>query len=152
MRCASRLRGDEGSAVVEFVVLGMVMLLPLMYLVLTLGRIQAAAYATAGGARAAARAMATAPEQAIGLARARQSVELGLRDQGFDTTGAAALTLTCSAAPCLTPQGRIEAAVQVDVVLPGVPSVLDAVVPTHVSVTSRHVVAVDVFRASQVSP
>lgn len=145
---SGRRLGDDGSAVVEFVVLGMVMLLPLMYLVLTLGRIQAAAYATAGGARAAARAMATAPEQADGLVRARQSVELGLRDQGFDTTGEAALTLTCSASPCLSPQGRIEAAVHVDVVLPGVPALFDAVVPTHVSVTSRHVVAVDYFRAA----
>ena len=37
---------DEGSAVVEFVTIGVLMMVPLVYLVLCLGRVQAAAYAT----------------------------------------------------------------------------------------------------------
>ena len=37
-----RRRDENGSAVVEFVMLGVVLLLPLVYLVLMLGRVQAA--------------------------------------------------------------------------------------------------------------
>jgi hypothetical protein len=149
---ARRPRGDDGSAVVEFVTLGVLMLLPVMYLVLTLGRVQAAAYATDGSARAAARAVVTAPTEQDGMAAAVAAVRLGLLDQGFDTNPDAALTVRCSAPACLTPTARVQAQVSVDVVLPGVPAFLDRVVPTHVSVTSRHVVVVDRFRATAVAP
>lgn len=144
--------GDDGSAVVEFVTLGVLMLVPLMYLVLTLGRIQAAAYATDGSARAAARALVTAASEQDGLASAAAAVRLGLLDQGFDIDPDAALTVRCSASPCLTPTARVEARVSVDVVLPGVPAFLDRAIPTRVNVTSRHVVIVDRFRSQRVAP
>ena len=37
-------RADQGRAIVEFVFLGVLMVVPLIYLVLILGRVQAAAY------------------------------------------------------------------------------------------------------------
>ena len=37
-------RADDGRAIVEFVFLGVLMIVPLIYLVLILGRIQAAAF------------------------------------------------------------------------------------------------------------
>ena len=40
-----RLGDDRGSAVVEFVTLGVLLLVPLVYLVLAMGRVQAATYA-----------------------------------------------------------------------------------------------------------
>ncbi len=137
---------DEGSAVVEFVVLGVLLLVPVVYLVVALGRLQAASFATDGGARAAARAFVTAPDAETGAARARAAVRLALLDQGLPSPGDA-LTVECARQPCLTPAGRVVARVSVDVVLPGMPAALDAVVPSHVTVRATHVATVDAFRS-----
>jgi len=141
-------RDDAGSAVVEFLTLGVLLLLPLVYLVLTLGRLQAAAFAADSAAGAAARAFATAPDEDGARARALAAVRLGLRDQGFDDDPAAAARLTCSTTPCLTPGGRVEVEVSIDVVLPGVPSAVDRVAGTHVTVRSVRSARFDPFRAA----
>ena len=141
-------RGDEGSAVVEFVTLGMLLLVPLVYLIFTLGRIQAASFAADGAAREAARAFTSAPDEATGRARALAAVRLALLDQGFSTDPASAAGISCSESPCLTPQGRVAVQVQVDVVLPGIPGFVDRFAPTHVSVRSQQVAAVDAFAGS----
>lgn len=147
---AGREHREEGSAVVEFVVLAVLLLVPVVYLVVTLGRLQAAAFATDGGARAAARAFVTADDESSGSARARAAARLALLDQGFDAfdAGDARLTLDCTPRPCLTPGGRVGVVVSADVLLPLVPSALDAVVPARVTVRSRQVAAVDAFRAA----
>jgi hypothetical protein len=139
-------RAEEGSAVVEFVTLGVLMLLPLVYLVLTLGRLQAGAFAVDGAAREAARAFAAAPDDATARARAVAVVRLGLKDEGFDSDPAAAMSVQCSATPCLTPRGRVAVQVAVDVVLPGIPAFVDHFASTHVTVRSEHVDTVDAFR------
>jgi hypothetical protein len=144
----TRVRGDDGSAVVEFVTLGLLLLLPLIYLVLATGRVQAASFAADSSARAAARAFVLASSDEEAHARARAAVRLGLRDQGFDDERSGRLDVDCSADPCLTPGARVVATVTVDVVLPGVPAAVDGVVPVHVTVRSTQVAAVDEFRAA----
>ena len=138
-------RDDRGSAVVEFVTLGVVLMVPLVYLVLAMGRVQAATYAADGSARAAARAFVLASTDAEARDRARAAVRLGLRDQGFDEAEGA-LDLACSARPCLTPGAQVVATVSVDVVLPGVPALVDRVVPVHVTVRAAQVATIDEFR------
>jgi hypothetical protein len=145
-------RAEQGSAVVEFVTLGVLMLLPLIYLVLTLGRLQAGAFAVDGAAREAARAFTASPDDATGRARALAAVRLGLRDEGFDGDPATALTVSCSAAPCLTPQGRVAVEVRVDVVLPGIPAFVDRFASTHVTMRSEQVGTVDAFAPPAVAP
>jgi Na+-transporting methylmalonyl-CoA/oxaloacetate decarboxylase gamma subunit len=140
-------RRDEGSAVVEFVTLGVLLLVPVVYLVVTMGRLQAAAFATDGGARAAAQALASASDVADGRVAAATAARLALLDQGF-TAGSDTLTLECSVRACLTPDARVVARVWVEVVLPGVPAGIDAVIPTRITVRSTHVAAVDAFRAA----
>jgi hypothetical protein len=148
-RAAGRRAPDEsGSAVVEFVTLGVLLLVPLAYLVMTLARVQAASFAVDSAARGAARAFTTAPDEATGRARVLAAVRLALRDQGFDDEPATAARLTCAASPCLTPQGRVSVEVTVDVVLPGVPSVVDRFAGTHVRVVSARTATVDAFRAT----
>jgi hypothetical protein len=137
--------------VVEFVVLGTVLLVPVIYLVLVLGRVQAGSYAVDGAARAAARAFTAAADEATGRARARAAVRLGLLDQGFDADADSATRIDCSDTPCLTPQSTVSVQVSVDVMLPGVPTFVDAVVPTHVVVRSTQVAVVDAFRARTVA-
>lgn len=131
---------------VEFVSLGVLLLVPLVYLVLTLARVQAAAFAADGAARAAARAFVRADDEASARALALAAVRLGLRDQGFDDDPASAAELTCTGAPCLTPQGRVRVQVTVRVVLPGLPAVLGRAVGAQVTVRAEHTAVVDAFR------
>ena len=145
-------RGDRGSAVVEFCTVGVLLLLPLLYLVVTLGRIEAASFAVDGAAREAARALVTAPREPAGRSRALAAVELGLADQGFDVAAADVLTIDCSQPDCLQPGGLVQATVELEVTLPGIPASFDAVVPTRVTVRSQQVLAVDAFRSRRPRP
>lgn len=139
-----REKPDAGSAVIEFSVAGLILLVPLIYLVVTLGRLQAASYAVTSAATAASSVTARAADQ--GAAResrriaprraAERAAALALRDHGFagaDRT----VTITCTPS-CTTPRGVVTARVTVNVQLPGVPAALDAALPTHIAVTARH--------------
>ncbi|WP_448629891.1 pilus assembly protein [Cellulomonas soli] len=140
--------GEQGSAVLEFLALSVVLLIPLMYLVLVLGRVQAATFAAEGAARTAARAYVVASTPTDGAARAVASVGLALQDQGFDDDPDGALTLTCTSVPCLEPGSEVAARVDVRVPLPFVPSFVRDVVPLEVPVSAERTAPVDVFRAA----
>ncbi|HET8614348.1 MAG TPA: TadE/TadG family type IV pilus assembly protein [Actinomycetales bacterium] len=144
----TRLRADEGSAVVEFCLLSVLMLVPLVYLVMVLGRVQAATLAAQSAAREAGRVFVTASDDASGRGRAEAAAAIAFRDHGFDQPGTVSLDLGCDAVACLVPGARVEARTRVAVVLPGVPHLLDRVVPTRIEVEARQVVAVDRFRES----
>jgi hypothetical protein len=75
-------RADDGSALVEFVFLAIVLLVPLVYVVLTAVSVQRAAFGMAAAARDAARAYATAGNDDLGERRAEAAVRLALHDQG----------------------------------------------------------------------
>lgn len=141
-----RARPERGSAVVEFVVLGVLLLVPLVYLVLTLSRLQAGAYATTQAAREAGRAFVTASDAAMADERARAAARLAFDDQGFPGSGQ--VTLVCDGDPCLRPEGRVEVRASVAVPLPLVPDVARSVVPLEVPVTASHLSVVDRFRGA----
>ena len=91
--------------------------------------------------------MTSAQSAEAGRAAARDTTQLALSDQGFDVRDGV-LELTCSRQPCLTPGGRVEAQVDVRVVLPGIPGFVDGVIPLSVTVTASQVAIVDRFRAA----
>lgn len=136
--------GDRGSALVEFVSVGMLMLVPLVYLLVTVSRLQAASFAAEGGAREAVRVLVTAPDEETGVRRAQAAVLVAVRDQGFDTEPV--LAVDCEQTPCLQPEARVGAQVSVEVVLPGVPLGLHRVVPSSVTVRATSTGVVDRFR------
>ncbi len=145
---ARRLRehcGDSGSAMVEFVVLSVALMVPLFYLVMTLARLQAGAYAVTGAAREAGRAYVTAADAAQAPGRAQAAAHVALEDQGFSADGS--LHIRCDGSPCLRRDGRIEVTAEVGVPLPFVPSAFAAVVPLSVPVSATHVASVDRFAA-----
>jgi Flp pilus assembly protein TadG len=131
-----RVRGDDGSAVLEFVTLGVLLLVPVVYLVICLGQVQAASFAVEGASREAARVLARAPSEQEAARRVEAVVDLALRDQGLGGADdpRPAIEVDCAADPCTTPETRVSVTVEVDVVLPGVPAFVDAVVPTRVPV------------------
>lgn len=134
----SRLRqgSDEGSAVLEFLTLGVLLLVPVVYLVVSLGRFQAASFAVEGASREAARVLASAPDQEQAARQVDAVVALALRDQGLagPDDPAPVVTVTCSTEPCTAPETRVRVAVELEVVLPGVPAFVDAAIPTRVTV------------------
>ena len=139
---------ERGSALVEFIGTAVLLLIPLVYLVLTLGRLQAAAFAVDGAAREAARAAVTAPTSQEAGPRARLAAAIALEDQGFDTAAALigdAVRIDCSADPCLTPGATVSTTVRAVVPLPFVPEALRSWVPLEVPVESRYRTSVDRF-------
>ncbi len=144
------VRDDSGSAIVEFIGVTVVLLVPVLYLVVTLARVQAGLFAAEAAAHDAARAVVVTGVRALeqglsheealaqGEARAVAVVEVILEDFGFSTDDAT-VALHCTDEPCLTFGGNVVADVDVQVDLPGVPGFVGAVVPLHVTVqaTSR---------------
>jgi hypothetical protein len=142
-----RTRPEGGSALVEFVFLGVLVLVPLIYLVMMLARLQAGAYAASAASREAGRAFVTATAPAAAAGRAEAAARIAFEDQGF-RHGEARLTMSCDGTPCLRPEGRIEMVATVTVPLPLVPSFARGVVPLEVPLTARHLAVVDRFRGS----
>lgn len=110
---------DTGSASVEFITVGMLMLVPLVYLVLAVSAIQAGAFAAEGAARQAARVFVQAPDLEAAEDSAQRALEFALADHGIE--GGARLAVTCSAADCLTRQAFVTVTVDISVPLPLLP-------------------------------
>ena len=108
--------GEEGSAVVEFIFLGLLLLVPLVYIIVAMAQVQGAAYAVVGAADHAAKVYAAAGAEDPGEAQARAAAELALSDFGLDSSGMD-LELSCSAA-CRTPGSTVTVTVAFDVPLP----------------------------------
>jgi hypothetical protein len=89
-------RGETGSALVELSWLAIILLVPLIWIVMSVFEVQQGAFATSAAARAAGRAYALAPDDATGVAHARAVVDQVLADQG--TPGRRArVEITCEA-------------------------------------------------------
>jgi hypothetical protein len=82
----SLLRRDDGSALVEFTWLAILLMIPLVYVVLAAVSVQRAAFATTAAAREAGRAYATASSDTDGEQRAEAAVALAMHDQGVRWT------------------------------------------------------------------
>lgn len=137
---------ETGSALIEFIVVGLLLTLPVFYLVICLARLQAGAYAVASAARESSRMFVTAPDTAAGEARARAAAALSFEDQGF--AGQGSVQISCSKRPCLSPDTVIEGVTDLDVDLPLIPDFLRGVVPSTIHLHSQHAEVVDHYRAS----
>jgi len=100
-----RCSRDDGSVVLEFVVIAMGVLVPLLYIALAVMHTTGAAMATSQAARSAARAFSVASSPAQGLVLARAAARLAFADHGL-TLPADALHLSCTR-ECLAPGSRV---------------------------------------------
>lgn len=140
-------RDESGTAVVEFVFLAVLMLIPLVYLVMMMARLEAGSYAVSHAAREAGRAFVTADSTASAEARAAAAAHIAFMDHAFEDTGR--LTLACDGIPCLRPDGRVHTTATVRVPLPLVPTFARDIVPLFVPVSASHLSTVDRFRGLQ---
>ena len=136
-----RPSGDDGNAVVEFSTLAVLLMVPLVYVLLSVFEVQRASFGVTEAARQAGRAYATADDPAQGRARAAAAASLAMRDQGLDCdrclTG-----LTGS----LAADAPVTATVQHFVRLPLLGSVLGGA-RGGIPVDATHVEVVDRFRS-----
>jgi len=144
-RIRRRGRGDEGRAVVEFVFLGILLLLPLTYLVLTLARVQSAAFCASLAGREASRVFVTATDDEQAHGRAFAAATIAFEDFGFDRE--ATLSVRCDGSPCLRPGGVVTSTSVIDVPLPLIPDFLAGGLQSSVSISSTHVATVDTYVA-----
>ena len=118
-----RLAGEVGSASLEFLTVGMILLVPLVYLVLAVASIQAAALGVEGAARQAAR-VAVLQADGASAASVERTVGVVLADYGVDA-GTTSVSVDCSG-PCDEAGTRITVRVGAVVALPLVPQALAA--------------------------
>ena len=133
-RLRKRIGGENGSALVEFVFVALVVFAPLVYIVAGFSAVQRGVFAATAAAREAGRAMATAPDPATGQARAERAVQLAVEDQSVRATDVrlayAPAGAGCGSAgsysPTLSPGERFTVCVTVTVRIPMLPDFIDA--------------------------
>lgn len=142
-------RGEQGTAIVEFVWLGLLLLVPLLYVVLAVFDTQRASYAASAAARSASRAFITSPDQATGLARARVAARLAFDDQGVESPDFT-LSISCRPDPdrCLTPGSVVSAEVRSAAELPLMPPVFGSATP-RIAVDAVHRSPYGTFREAR---
>ncbi|MBC7517359.1 MAG: hypothetical protein H7248_00485 [Microbacteriaceae bacterium] len=114
-----------GNASLEFITAGMILLLPMVYLVVALAAVQGGAFAVEGAARQAARVYVQAPDVASATVAAQRAVDFALSDYGL-AVGTATIQIRCRPTPanCLTRQGLVSVTVRTEIRLPLVPATL----------------------------
>ncbi|PZS05219.1 MAG: hypothetical protein DLM56_03820 [Pseudonocardiales bacterium] len=141
---ARLLVDDAGTAIIEFVFLGILMLIPLVYLILAISYVQRNTYGVTEAAREVGRVYATSGSSSA----ATYAAGLAMEDQG---QGGADISIgwgppgTCGAGgfPPLTPGGVYSVCVTRQITIPGVPHFIGA---SHNSVSGRFVLHVDDYR------
>lgn len=141
-----RRRCDHGTALVEFTWLAILLMVPLLYIVLTVFDVQRAAFGVSTAARSAARAFTQAPSEAAAGGHGHAAATLALDDQGLEG-GTRSVEIVCSPTPsnCLAPGSAVTVVVSYAVPLPLLPSALGGQRPT-VKVEAQHTVPYGTYR------
>jgi Flp pilus assembly protein TadG len=147
-RWSERARADDGSASLEFITAGVLMLVPLVYLVIVVSSLQSAALGVEGAARQASRVFVQGETLEEARASAERAVRITLADYGLDA-GEAEVAITCTPDPheCLRRRGFVTVEVSTVVPLPLVPPVLVLDVPTGIEMHAQATEQVSRFRA-----
>jgi hypothetical protein len=114
---------ERGSASLEFITAGLLLIVPLVYLVLTLAQLQAATLAAEGAVRQAVRVFVTAPTVVQARVQAAAAIDDALADLHLSPSQAKT-AVTCAPQPrnCLASQSGVTTRTTIAVPLPLIPS------------------------------
>ena len=114
---------DEGSAALEFITVGLILLVPLVYLIVALGVIQEQTLGVEAAARHTARVVSLAPDAETAAARGEQVIAGIVQEYGLDPD-AVAVDLSCipAGAECPAAGATVTVTVAARVTLPLMPS------------------------------
>jgi Flp pilus assembly protein TadG len=117
--------GDRGSAALEFIAVGLLLLVPLVYLVIALGAVQEQALGVEAGARHVARVVATSPDTRTAGDRADAVLRAVVEEYGLDRSQVA-VSLACRPVgdECPAAGSTVVVEVRSRVALPFVPPIL----------------------------
>ena len=138
----TRLRGDDGNALVEFTYLAVLLMVPLVYVLTTVFQVQRAAFGVTEAARQAGRAYVKADNATQAALRAQDAADLAMRDQ---IPGFGRARLSFAEPPTLLPGSTVTVVGRHDVTLPILGGLFGRVEPT-IPVRATHVEVVDAFR------
>ena len=142
------LADDAGSASLEFITVGVLLLVPLVYLVLAVSALQAASLGLEGAARQASRVYVQAEDVASAEAAANRAIVVTLADYGIDASDTDyAITCRPDPADCLTRRGFVTVELATVVPLPLAPPVLGLDVPLGIPIHAVASEQVSRFRA-----
>lgn len=146
MTCRMAGADEQGSALVELSWLGILLLVPLLWIVVSVFDVQRGAFGVSGAARAAGRAYALAPTDAEGRTRANAAARQALEDQGVHGVPVS-VTITCSPYPhdCHSGTSVITVLVASRVDLPLLPSFLGGHAPSF-ALDATHTVPIGQFQ------
>lgn len=136
------MAGDRGSAVVEFVGLAVLVMVPIAYAVILVVQLHSATYAAVTAAREAGRAYVTAGSPGEASARANRAARIAMEDQHAP---APEVWVDCVGGACLSPGSRVHITVTARVSIPFVPRQEDR---GTIAVSAEHEAVVDSYRAS----
>ena len=145
MRRCMTTYDERGSALVELTWLGILLLIPMVWIVLSVFEVQRGAFAVSGAARAAGRAYALAPSDDEGLARAQAAARQVLADQGADEQPLGLAVSCAPAGDCHVPGAVITVDLRSSVDLPLLPDVFGGGAPSF-ALNASHTVPVGQFR------
>lgn len=142
-----RCRSDAGSAIPEFIVIAVGILIPLGYVIVAVAQILGAHAAAQHAVREAGRVFMRDSVVTAGQRRAQEAARIAFLDRGLDLPGQA-LTIDCGSSSCLLPGSTLRVHLDWDMPLPWLPTPLDQFV--EVPVRASQSFTVDSFRPAGV--
>lgn len=121
-RWRASAKNDDGSAALEFIVVGVLLLVPLVYLILTLGAVQQQTLGAEAAARHTARVIGLAPDAEAAATGGDAVLASVIREYGMDAD-AVEVGITCrpAAATCPSAGATVIVTVRARVTLPFMP-------------------------------
>ena len=112
--------GEEGSAVVEFTFLALLLMVPVVYFVVTMGQVQGGSFAVVGAADQAAKVYVMQEDAESAMTAAEQAALIALADHGHSAEHAK-IVISCDRDDCLAAGAAVTAVVKLKVPLPMLP-------------------------------
>lgn len=141
---------DGGSAIIEFVFVAVLVMVPLIYLIVAVASVQRSELAVSQAAREAGRAFATADRADLAQSRAQAAVRIALHDQGIRNDAQVKYVragASCTSGATVTPRLKAGAQFTVCVIrhmsVPAVPKVLSG---KGITTVGKYVVHIDDYR------
>lgn len=123
---------DRGSAVVEFIALGLLLLVPVVYLVVTVARVQAGSFAVVAASEQVGQAVSSVDPGALDSGQLQEVAAVAARDHGFQAQDLT-VAVSCADGACSAPGAVVTVHTRLTVGLPGVPGFHTATVATLTS-------------------
>ena len=132
------MRRERGSASLEFVIVALGVLIPVLAITVSTSAVQSAQFAVAEISRQGVRAYALASSNSVGSRTVRRIARWAMED--FGIPGTARVAVTCVPAHCRTHGALVTMTTTINVSLPMVPALpgLDVLRRIPVSATAHH--------------